>query len=185
MAASKFPNTQYTSEQFVESNGTILFDFSGHTNKVCLLRYSSSPGNQTTGERLLAKGRRNCGESRGAAALREVQEETGYPCHLHPVQMSTRAPGPTETSHVPDQARSYPDLTEPFMLTTRVLGGDGTNIKLIWWFIAEIESVGPESVTGEEQFTAHFFSYEEALQKLTCKDDRTVLLRAISLVEGS
>ncbi|KAK7420299.1 hypothetical protein QQZ08_010499 [Neonectria magnoliae] len=64
MAASEFPNTQYTSEQFVESSSAILFDFSGHANKVCLLHYRPYPDNQTTGEWLLAKGRRNCGESR-------------------------------------------------------------------------------------------------------------------------
>ncbi|KPM36135.1 hypothetical protein AK830_g10453 [Neonectria ditissima] len=179
MAASKFPSTQYTSQQFVESCGAVLFDFSGPANKVCLLHH------RPTGEWLLAKGRRNCGEPRGKAALREVQEETGYACHLHPVKMATRAPDPMETSHAPDQARSYPQLTEPFMLTTRELGGEGQNVKLIWWFIAEVDSVGAESVEGEEEFTAHFFGYEEALQRLTFKGDRDVLQRAIDLVEGS
>jgi 8-oxo-dGTP pyrophosphatase MutT (NUDIX family) len=75
------PTTQYTSEEFVESSGAILFDLSHETKSVCLIHYTVKD------EWLLAKGRRNCGESRLEAALREVEEETGYKCHVYSVTM--------------------------------------------------------------------------------------------------
>ncbi|KAF7545987.1 hypothetical protein G7Z17_g8755 [Cylindrodendrum hubeiense] len=182
MATSTFPTTQYTSEQFVESSGAILFDLSGHTKQVCLLYHQ--PGEEP-GEWLLAKGRRNHGEPRGSAALREVQEETGYPCHLYPVRMATRTTDPTDTGNVPDVVRSHLNLTEPFMLTVRELGGSEANVKLIWWYIAEVDSDGTKPAKGEEQFTAQFMDCQDALQKLTYQGDRDILERAISLVEGS
>ncbi|KAH7175604.1 hypothetical protein EDB81DRAFT_13196 [Dactylonectria macrodidyma] len=182
MASSKFVNTQYTSDQFVESSGAILFNLSGHTKQVCLLHFQPK---DKPGEWLLAKGRRNCGESRGEAALREVREETGYPCHLYPVKIATRAPAPTDANHVPDVARSHAGITEPFMLTMRQLGGSSANIKLIWWFIAEVDSAEFRPANSEDQFTSHFMDCEEAVQRLTFKDDRDVLQRAISIVEAS
>ena len=180
MASSKFATTQYTSEDFVESSGAILFDFSQETTKVCLIHYLAKD------EWLLAKGRRNCGESRREAALREVHEETGYPCRPYPVTMSTRAPATTEASSVSDQARSYPGLTEPFMLTIREVGA--RKAKLIWWYIAEVdkEALAEKGcVHGEADFAAVFLSCDEALQKLTFEDDRSILRRAVSLVGDS
>lgn len=182
MATSRFPTTQYTSGQFVESSGAILFDLSGHTKQVCLIHSQPS---KSPGEWLLAKGRRNRGEPRSETALREVREETGYPCHLYPVRMATRTTGPTDANYTPDVARCLPGLTEPFMLTIRELAGAEANVKLIWWFIAEVDSHGTESVVGEDKFTARFMACEEALQRLTYKEDRGVLQKAISLVEGS
>ncbi|KAH7157592.1 hypothetical protein B0J13DRAFT_174061 [Dactylonectria estremocensis] len=182
MAASKFVNTQYTSEQFVESCGAILFDLSGHTKQVCLLHFQPKG---KPGEWLLAKGRRNCGEPRGEAALREVQEETGYPCHLYPVKMATRAPAPTDANDAPDVARSRNRITEPFMFTMRQLEGSPANVKLIWWFIAKVDSAEDGLAKGEGQFTSHFMDCEEAVQKLTFQDDRDILQRAINIVEAS
>ncbi|KAH6894401.1 hypothetical protein B0T10DRAFT_480379 [Thelonectria olida] len=182
MATSRFPTKQYTSEQYVESCGAILFNLSAQ--QVCLIHYIP-PQADVHGEWLLAKGRRNCGESRGEAALREVREETGYPCRLHPVKMSTRAPGSAETNDVPDEVRTFAGLTEPFMLTVRELG-DGGDVKLIWWYIAVLDGLnGNEGVKGEDQFTARFLSYEEALRRLTYKNDRDVLQRAIDLIQAS
>ncbi|GAB1210727.1 hypothetical protein APSETT445_009524 [Aspergillus pseudonomiae] len=181
MATSPNTTTQYTSEQFVESSGAILFDLSNSQRKtVCLIHYHAK------NEWLLAKGRRNCGESRQEAALREVREETGYQAHLFPVTMQTRAPPIDEQGHLPDVPRSYPDLTEPFMVTIRQLGKDGGHdVKIIWWFIAALDDgVVPGSASrGEEQFTPEFFPLEEALEKLSFQNDRDVLKQAISLIQ--
>ncbi|DAA79676.1 TPA_exp: Uncharacterized protein A8136_0449 [Trichophyton benhamiae CBS 112371] len=176
MAASAFKTVQYSSEQFVESSGAILFDFSAGIAKVCLIHDVKND------EWLLAKGRRNCNERRCDAALREVQEETGYHCHLYPVAMPTRAPAASSTYNIPDQARVYHCLMEPFMLSTRKLGE--YNVKLIWWYIAELEK-GVRKMDGETGFTAQFFSCDEAIQRLTFRDDRDVLAKAVSLVNGS
>ncbi|KAJ5555244.1 hypothetical protein N7461_003714 [Penicillium sp. DV-2018c] len=180
MATSPNLTTQYTSEQFVESCGAILFDLSAQNKAVCLIHHHAK------NEWLLAKGRRNCGESRHEAALREVREETGYKAHLQPVTMYTRAPPIDEQGHMPDKPRSYPDLTEPFMVTIRQLGGDSENdVKIIWWYIAALdEGEVAGSVGGEEKFTPEFFPLEEAVKKLSFRDDRTVLQNAIALVEG-
>ncbi|KAJ5478184.1 hypothetical protein N7530_003693 [Penicillium desertorum] len=169
---------QYTSEQFVESCGAILFNLSTQNKSVCLIHYHAK------NEWLLAKGRRNCGESRHEAALREVREETGYQAHLHPVTMYTRAPPIDEQGHVLDEPRSYPDLTEPFMVTMRHLGDSVNDVKIIWWYIAALdEGAGAGSAGAEEDFTAEFFPLEDAVEKLSFQNDRTVLLKAISLVE--
>ncbi|EAU31850.1 predicted protein [Aspergillus terreus NIH2624] len=172
--------TQYTSEQFVESCGAVLFDLSSpQKKKVCLIHYHAK------NEWLLAKGRRNCGESRHEAALRELREETGYSAHLHPVTMRTRAPPRDEQGHMPDKPRAYPELTEPFMVTMRQLGGEGTNdVKIIWWYIAALdEGVSGAVGEAEEEFSALFFPLEEAVQKLSFQNDRTVLQKAIALVD--
>ncbi|KAJ5874620.1 NUDIX domain [Penicillium soppii] len=180
MATSPKITTQYASEQFVESCGAILFDLSVNQNKtVCLIHYRAK------NEWLLAKGRRNCGESRHEAALREVGEETGYRAHLYPVKMYTRAPPIDEQGHMPDEPRSYPDLTEPFMVTIRQLGGDSeSNVKIIWWYIATLdEGEVAGSRDGEDEFTPVFFSLKEAVEKLSFENDRAVLRKAVALVE--
>lgn len=179
MATSNYATSQYTSEEFVESSGAILFDLSPNDSKVCLLYYISRD------EWLLAKGRRNCGESRQEAALREVREETGYPCHLHPVTMSTRAPPRDEMGSVEDQPRVFSNLTEPFMVTIRRLDGE-SNVKIIWWYIAALnEDADIGRSDGEAEFNAEFFSWKEALERLTFANDRQILKRAIELVESS
>ena len=64
MAVSRFESEQYTSEAFVESVGAVLFRLS--TQEICVLHLLDRD------EYVLAKGRRNCGESRQDAAIREV-----------------------------------------------------------------------------------------------------------------
>ncbi|CAG8947351.1 unnamed protein product [Penicillium salamii] len=180
MAASPYATTQYNSEQFVESCGAILFDLSDKQNKkVCLVYYRA--GN----EWLLAKGRRNCGESRHEAALREIREETGYQARLYPVTMHTRAPPIDEQGHMPDKPRSYPDITEPFMVTIRQLGGHGGNdIKMIWWYVAVLEGQVAGG-GGEEDFMPKFFPLEEAKKMLSFQNDLAVLEQAIKLANLS
>ncbi|KAF3479565.1 uncharacterized protein GIQ15_06541 [Arthroderma uncinatum] len=171
MAASGVPTRQYTSEEFVESCGAILFNLQQPV-RVCLIRHGN--------EWLLAKGRRNVGETRQEAALREVKEETGYDCCVYPVGMSTRAPpaaGLLDHHHISDQARYHHNLSEPFMLTVREIDGR-SSAKLIWWYIAVAAGDGP---AAEADYTADFFTLNEAIQKLTFRSDREVLERAIQL----
>jgi 8-oxo-dGTP pyrophosphatase MutT (NUDIX family) len=179
MALSTFATIQYNSEQFVESCGAILFDFRLETAKVCLIHYLRKD------EWLLAKGRRNCNEPRYEAALREIREETGYRGRLYPVSMPTRATPVSGASDVPDQARASSCLTEPFMLTFREIEGK-SNVKLIWWYIAEVDQDSKEddSCGGEEEFAAQFFPLDEAVTRLTFQNDRDILSRAVSVVRG-
>ncbi|KAL1593559.1 hypothetical protein SLS59_009256 [Nothophoma quercina] len=166
MAESNFVTRQYASEQFVESCGAVLFISSKPQNaKVCLVNYLK------TNEWMLPKGRRNIGESRKEAALREVAEETGLQCRLLPVTMPTRACSAGDPPDVPDEARTQIDITEPFMCTVRELPkGNGT--KLIWC------RRGP----GEEQFKPEFFTADDAVQKLHFESDREVLRKAIEII---
>ncbi|KAI7970291.1 hypothetical protein EIK77_000293 [Talaromyces pinophilus] len=173
MATSNFATRQYAFEAFVESCGAILFDLEQDKNKVCLIHHIAK------NERMLAKGRQNCGESRQEAALRETREETAYQCQTHPVTMSMRAPPKIKIGDdIPDEAREFLDLTEPFMLTIRE-----THIKLIWWYIAVLDKEAPVVMpAGEADSEAGFFSMDEAVQKPSFQNDRDVLERAISLV---
>jgi len=132
---------------------------------------------------MLAKGRRNIGESRAAAAIREVREETGYPCRLLPVRMSTRAPAAEDRADVKDEARWVEGLCEPFMVSVRELG-EGKGVKFIWWFVAVlIEDGAVGEMKGEEAFRAEFVEREEAVERLTFETDKEVLRGAIALLE--
>ena len=180
MAQSIFKFQQYPSEQFVESCGAILFDLSDlPTTKVCLINVLEKQ------EWLLAKGRRNIGESRKDAALREVMEETGYQSHPLPVRMVTRACSPSAPANVSDKPRIHNNIMEPFMCTVRELP-HGKGVKIIWWYIAvldedAVEQRGP----GEKDFEAQFFSCAEAVEKLTFESDREVLRKALQIVNGT
>ncbi|KAL8667897.1 MAG: hypothetical protein Q9202_000362 [Teloschistes flavicans] len=111
MATSQFNSEQYTSEAFVESAGAVLFRLS--TQEVCLLRPLERD------EYVLPKGRRNCGETRHTAAIREILEETGYPCRLLHLNFLTRAPTAVETEQLDDRARYQIGICEPFTLQLR------------------------------------------------------------------
>ena len=177
MATSRFVTTQYSSEEFVESAGAVIFHLS--QQKLCLLHLKSRD------EWILAKGRRNCGESRSEAAVREAREETGYQCSLLPVIMTTRAPPATETGHTPDVPRVFQAITEPFMITVRE-GSESRNVKFISWYIAAIdENQSWQTGTGEEGFDADLFSYGEALEKLTFQLDRDIVQRALDIISNT
>ncbi|ORY67487.1 NUDIX domain-containing protein [Pseudomassariella vexata] len=182
MAAYMWKTTVYPSDLFVESCGAILFDLSGPTKKVCLLHYGARD------QWLLPKGRRNCNETRQAAAVREVREESGYACVLKPVTMATRAPSELEAANVRDAARTYDGLTEPFMLEVRDLG-EGNGVKLVWWFVAELagwdDDGPPAHGEAEAHFAPQFFECEMAMKRLTFQKDRDVLRKAIDLAESS
>ncbi|CZT16009.1 related to NUDIX domain [Ramularia collo-cygni] len=174
MAASVCVNNQYSSTEFVESAGAILFHAS--TKQICLVH--SHERNQW----LLAKGRRNIGETRQQTAIRESQEETGFPCRLLPVTLRTRCtPDAEELEFTPDVPRRFEKVTEPFMLTHRILPGNN-GVKLIWWFIGVIDENAP-LLKGEDMFLAKLFGFEDAMATLTFASDRDIVARAIKVYE--
>ena len=177
MAISRFITSQYSSEQFVESAGAILFRLS--TKEICLLHLLQSD------EYVLAKGRRNCQESTQQTAVRELMEETGYRCRLLPVKISTRAPPAIETEQMADVPRTLSNITEPFFLQIRQ--SSENNVKLIWWYVAALDKEHNEDSKEKEElnFKAQFYNYEEALEKLTFQADRDMIKKAIEIVQAS
>ncbi|KAI0013835.1 NUDIX domain-containing protein [Xylariaceae sp. FL0662B] len=175
MAAYRWKSTLYPSDQFVEACGAIVFDTSNEPKTVLLLYEGKKD------EWILPKGRRNCNESRKAAAIREVGEESGYAVRLRPVTMVTRAPSQLEAPDIKDIPRTYEGLTEPFIVDVRDMG-EGKGAKLVWWFIAELVGIVGE---GESQFKAEFIACDEAVQKLTFQKDREVLEKAVEVIKNS
>lgn len=176
MATSKFETLQYSAEHFVESAGAVLFNVS--TRQICLVH------EQKKDEWLLAKGRRNVGESRHVTAVREAEEETGLKCRLLPLTMTTRAPPTVETEqHYPDEPRLHHGVCEPFMVTHRRLKG-AANIKIIWWFIAAINE-NEATGAGETQFKAKLFGFDDALSMLKYELDRDIVRKAIEIFDGT
>lgn len=100
MAASRFETTQYPCASFTESAGTVLFD--PQTHQICLLRFQD--------EYILPKGRRNIGETRPEAAVRETREETGFACGLLPVRMETRQPEAGDGIDAADEVKVVRDM---------------------------------------------------------------------------
>ncbi len=176
MAASQTRTRQYHATHFTESAGAILFR--AGEQEVCLVYYTEK------NEWLLAKGRRNVGESRLAAALRKVREETGFHCEALKLDMTTRAPPAVEVMpYYADEPRVHRDISEPFMLTFREINDVG-RLKLIWWYLANTidhPSGEVESTTPEATFASRFFSFADAPEKLTYQADRDVLQSAVDL----
>ncbi len=176
MAESRFQSEQYTSEEFVESVGAVLFRLS--SREICVLHLLKRD------EYVLAKGRRNCGETRQATAVREVSEETGFTCRLLPVNMYTRAPPAVEPEELDDRARFYTDICEPFTLQIRRLG-EG-QVKLVWWFVAAVdEDVQPKDTVDGGRYSVEFHNYQTVLDKLTFQMDREMVKKAIEVVENT
>jgi len=175
MAASRFETEMYASEQFVESAGTILFRLS--TREICILHLLQRD------EYVLPKGRRNLGESRRNTATRETTEETGIPCRLLPVNLVSRVCPVIETEHLPDEARLYKGICEPIAVQQRRVG-EG-HVKLIWWFVAAVNEGEPVGQYEKDKFEVEFHSHDEALRKLTFKDDRELVKKAIDLVNST
>jgi 8-oxo-dGTP pyrophosphatase MutT (NUDIX family) len=177
MATSRFQSEQHFSESFVESAGAVIFRLSA--KEICTLRLHARS------EYVLPKGRRNLGETRQAAALREVLEETGYSCRILPVNMFTRNPPAVEIESLPDKARLHIDACEPFALQSRRLGED--NVKLVWWYIAAIneEESFKADVQEHDKFEVEFHTYADVAQKLTFHMDQEMVKKAIDIVEGT
>jgi len=118
--------------------------------------------------------------------------------------METRCPpSGEEDGNTPDAVRTARGKGEAFMVQIREVG-EG-RVKLIWWFVAgSLRAGGHEGAflslkdsgtvlrdgmkvygEGEMQFKAVWFRSEEAVQMLTFEDDRTVLRRAIEIVQSN
>lgn len=178
MAASRFETQQYTSEEFVESAGAVVFHLS--SRRICLIHHLERD------EWLLAKGRRNVSETRQQAALREVEEETGLECRLLPVDMSTRATSATDSAQILDETRPGSALCESFMVTLRRLNDGRGDLKIIWWYIAAVKKDSDQGQNdGEAMYEPRMFSFSDALDKLTFELDRDVVRRAISLYSAT
>ncbi|KFY53278.1 hypothetical protein V496_07743, partial [Pseudogymnoascus sp. VKM F-4515 (FW-2607)] len=175
MAESRFTSEQYTSEAFVESVGGVLFRLS--SRQVGVLHHLRR------NEYILAKGRRNCGEAHQVTAVREVTEETGFPCHLLPLNMHTRAPPALETEQLGDQARLHSNICEPFTLQVRHLSE--SQIKLIWWFVVVVDEEIPKESLEKDSYAVELYSYTDVLDKLTFQMDREMVKKAIELVENT
>ncbi len=160
----------------MESVGAVLFRLS--SREICILHLLKRD------EYILAKGRRNCGETRQDTAVREVSEETGFTCRLLPVNMYTRAPPAVETEELDDRPRLYTKICEPFTLQIRQLGQG--QVKLIWWFVAAVDEDVPQEDTLLEggRYSVEFHSYEAVLDKLTFQMDREMVEKAIEVVEN-
>ena len=145
-------------------------------------------------EWLLAKGRKDEGEDLATAATREVREETGYSCRLHPVpRLPTCAPvsAPAAAGFQPQAARIARDSTEPFEITIRPLGRG--RVKVIFWFIGTIdvpfeqdaaaEAHAPGSHQVMEGFdNVQLFDIDEAMEKLAYEGDRELVRTAVSIL---
>lgn len=91
--------------------------------------------------------------------------------------MTTRAPPAFVPPNYTDKPRTHSNVCEPFMVTHRILEG---RLKIIWWYMAAIDEEA-EQGGAESQFSAQFFTFDEALQALTFATDREVVQRAIEI----
>ncbi|KAF8590731.1 hypothetical protein K439DRAFT_1381505 [Ramaria rubella] len=177
MAASTFPTTQYFSPNFVLTAGAVLFRRSPRGLEVCILHHL------TKNHWLLAKGRKDRGESLEVTALRETFEETGYPCRfMSGLTMWTRAP--LAGSNEKDTAALVANATEPFAVTSRDVGPG--SVKFTWWYIAETTGAPKQEGTQTESecFASEFFDVKTAVRRLTFASDREVVEKAVRIVEG-
>jgi 8-oxo-dGTP pyrophosphatase MutT (NUDIX family) len=168
---------QLYADEFVESAGAIIFHLP--SQRICIVY------NSLKKEYLLPKGRRNCAESRINAALREVQEETGYKVKLLPITMSTRTPPADEQEFTPDVPRFQEHACDPFALTIREEGK--RQRKLIWWYIAQVDSVDVREKQShlDKELEPVWMSFDEVGEKLSYIGDRELVGRAIEIVRRS
>ena len=62
--------------------------------------------------------------------------------------------------------------------------GEG-EIKLIWWFVASVNEELPVGLHEKDKFEVEFHNYDEVLRRLTFKDDREIVKKAIDLVKNT
>jgi len=174
---SPFPSLQLYADELVESAGAVVFNI--QSQHICILHH------RTKNEYLLPKGRRNTGESRLQAAIREILEETGWHSLPLPVIMSTRAPPSQELGYTPDVAEVRETMGDPFALTVRE--EIGRRRKFIWWYIAKVDDSMEQRERSEIDLDLQpvFVSYERAAKMLSYKGDRELVERAIELVRNS
>ena len=190
MTGRRHLQTQYDSSNFVISAGALPFQFdaAGRPRRIVLVHYGKRD------EWLLAKGRKDQGESISSAATREVLEETGFPCRLHTIpHLPTYAPLPSSPAlgYQPQMARIAHGSTEPFSITIRPL--DTRNVKLIFWYIGAIDipydqdsslaGHAPGSHQVAEGFDeAKLVDIDDALERLTYEGDRDLVRTAVRVL---
>ncbi|CAF1162006.1 unnamed protein product [Adineta steineri] len=163
------------SNQFVLCAGSILIKKS--TREVCLINHLGQWG--------LPKGRKNVNEALSISAVRETFEETGYHCSLMPLTMETRAtPLTTTNEHLQDVARKINNISEPFSISLRQIGGTPTNRKIIFWYVTQMDEAFPRQENTQminENFEVKLISLEEATSLLTHDDDKDLVRKAFEL----
>jgi 8-oxo-dGTP pyrophosphatase MutT (NUDIX family) len=183
MAQANHPTFNHPSTQFLESAGCIQF-IPSTPPKVIVVHHAQRDAKEG-GAYLLAKGRRNINESRAKCALRETMEETGLKCRLLKIRLHSRqcpqlAEGEVEEGFTEDRVRIYDNVQEPFMLTERRLD---TGLKLIWWYIAEVEEEQTYPLKPEEGLNPMPMELDKAIEALKYECDREVLRAAIKIYE--
>lgn len=179
MADPKHPTEQFPASNFATCGGSILFDSARAPLKVCLLRriMHGKPD-----EWVLPKGHKDRGENVIQAAVRETYEESGYPCQLLPLNVTTRAPAAGQQTPAPPAL--VPKCEEPFMLTLRRYK---ESVKLISWFVTV--RTGADKVNGTqmatESFESVFLGADQAIECATFQTDRQVIGAAIELVRAT
>ena len=181
MAEPRHPTEQFPASHFATCGGSILIDTTRAPLKVCLLRRTTLDERE---EWVLPKGHKDRGEDVTQAAVRETYEESGYPCQLLPLNVTTLAPAAGQQTPAPPEL--VPKCKEPFMLTLRRC--KDTSVKLISWFVT-VRTPGAEKVNGTqmatESFESAFFGIDEALECATFQTDRQVIAVAIELVRAT
>ncbi|KAJ7274504.1 NUDIX hydrolase domain-like protein [Mycena haematopus] len=177
--STSYPSKQYFSHDFVVAAGCVLFRKTKDGGlEICVLH------DRNKDQWVLPKGRKDCGESIEAAAIRETFEETGYPCQLLPIRMPTRALAPGVNA--PDGVSVLSGVTEPIAVVIRDMTAGGRGIKMVWWYIAR--ATGAERVLGTqtawEAYDAEWVRAEEAGERLTFESDRETVGRAVGIVRG-
>ena len=180
MAQPHHLTVSYPSTHYVESAGCIQFVLptTQHPEpRVVVIYYSGRKGY------LLAKGRRNIREARATAAVRETTEETGLVSTLLPIRLHARNPPEIEENgYTPDRVRTYDDVIEPFMVSTRdVSKGEVKQFKLIWWYIAVVSPEQPEGLVPEHGLAPTAMPFDEAVQALKYQCDKEILTQAIAV----
>jgi len=116
----------------------------------------------------LPKGRKNVNETLSASAVRETFEETGYHCSLVPLVMETRAtPLTNTTEHLHDVTRKISNISEPFSISLRQIGGTSSNQKIIFWYVAQVDEEFPRQTNtqmADEKFEVKLVSLDEGVR---------------------
>jgi hypothetical protein len=80
-------------------------------------------------------------------------------------------------------ARLFEASCEPFAVQTRRVRED--EIKMIWWYVAAVNEGEPVDQHEDYNFVVELQTYDTALERLTFKDDRELVKKAITLVQSS
>jgi 8-oxo-dGTP pyrophosphatase MutT (NUDIX family) len=185
---------QHLSSNFVISCGTITLDL--RHRKILLLKWR--PFNEI----LLPKGRKDVGEAREAAALRETYEETGLRVDILPTNAKTLQTVPrVQTKWTAGQEATGRDTTttasantgiaennaklhkEPIAVQHRITS-TGV-LKIIFWYAAtgDSEAVPDEGTQDEgEDFENLWVEWEGIDAALTWEDDRTLAKYVVDVV---